>query len=109
HSCSSPRFLATGVVGRSIGRLENTSTEASSRCGSIWSIRVSAGLAVSKKSGHIVGMPPRRFVQVIAILLLGVQGLVFLGIVEVCERLRRAFRRRFPGASTPRQGPETSS
>lgn len=42
-------------------------------------------------------LPPKRFVQVIAIFLLGIPGLVFLGIVEAYERLRRAFRRRAVG------------
>jgi hypothetical protein len=41
-------------------------------------------------------LPPRRFVQVIAIFLLGIQGLAFLGIIGA--RLRRAFRRRAAGS-----------
>jgi hypothetical protein len=43
-------------------------------------------------------LPPKRFVQVIAIFLLGIQGLAFLGIIEACAQLRRAFRRRAAGS-----------
>jgi hypothetical protein len=45
-------------------------------------------------------MPPKRFVQVIAIFCLGIPGLVFLGIVEACERLCRAFQRRAASSIT---------
>jgi hypothetical protein len=39
-------------------------------------------------------LPPRRFVQAIAVLCLGIPGLLFLGLVEVCERIPRALRQR---------------